>query len=46
MIILSVVGSYYAEGINPVSIYVEPKYVRAVAGGVAMPRQLATMRQV
>lgn len=34
MIILSVVGSYYAEGINPVSIYVEPKYVRAVAGGV------------
>jgi len=34
MIILSVVGSYYAEGINPVGIYVEPKYVRAVVGGV------------
>ncbi|MEK3733010.1 MULTISPECIES: branched-chain amino acid aminotransferase [Paenibacillus] len=34
MIILSVVGSYYQEGINPVSIYVEPNYVRAVTGGV------------
>ncbi|XID91308.1 branched-chain amino acid aminotransferase [Paenibacillaceae bacterium WGS1546] len=34
MIILSPVGSYYEEGIDPVSIYVEPDYVRAVAGGV------------
>ena len=34
MIIMSPVGSYYEEGINPVSIYVEPDYVRAVAGGV------------
>jgi len=34
MIILSPVGSYYDEGINPVSIYVESEYVRAVAGGV------------
>ncbi len=34
MIILSPVGSYYEEGINPVSIYVEAEYVRAVAGGV------------
>ncbi|OPA79279.1 branched chain amino acid aminotransferase [Paenibacillus selenitireducens] len=34
MIILSPVGSYYAEGINPVSIHVESEYVRAVAGGV------------
>ncbi|MCC2686674.1 MAG: branched chain amino acid aminotransferase, partial [Paenibacillaceae bacterium] len=34
MIITSPVGSYYAEGIKPVSIYVESEYVRAVAGGV------------
>ncbi|BBI36399.1 branched-chain amino acid aminotransferase [Cohnella abietis] len=34
MIILSPVGSYYAEGINPVSIFVESEYVRAVTGGV------------
>ncbi|MFB7302715.1 branched-chain amino acid aminotransferase [Heyndrickxia sporothermodurans] len=33
MIILSPVGSYYKEGINPVKIYVERNYVRAVAGG-------------
>ncbi len=34
MIILSPVGSYYPEGINPVKIYVEDKYVRAVKGGM------------
>jgi branched-chain amino acid aminotransferase len=28
------VGAYYAEGFNPVRIYVEDKYVRAVHGGV------------
>lgn len=33
MIILSPVGSYYAEGIHPVRIYVEDQYVRAVPGG-------------
>ena len=33
MIILSPVGSYYEEGINPVKIAVENKYVRAVLGG-------------
>ena len=33
MIILSPVGSYYKEGIHPVKILVENKYVRAVAGG-------------
>jgi branched-chain amino acid aminotransferase len=33
MIILSPVGSYYKEGIHPVKIFVENKYVRAVAGG-------------
>ncbi len=33
IIILSPVGAYYDEGINPVKIAVENKYVRAVAGG-------------
>ena len=33
MIILSPVGAYYKEGINPVKIAVETEYVRAVAGG-------------
>src|SRR5699024_5891805 len=33
MIILAPVGSYYKEGINPVKIAVENKYVRAVLGG-------------
>ncbi|ANS74703.1 branched chain amino acid aminotransferase [Paenibacillus yonginensis] len=34
MIILSPVGTYYAEGIKPVSIYVESEYARSVVGGV------------
>lgn len=33
IVILSPVGAYYDEGINPVKIAVENKYVRAVAGG-------------
>jgi len=33
-IIKSPVGAYYAEGFNPVKIYVEDKYVRAAHGGV------------
>ncbi len=33
-ILASPVGAYYAEGFNPVKIYVESKYVRAVPGGV------------
>ena len=33
LIILSPVGAYYPEGINPVKIYVESNYVRAVKGG-------------
>lgn len=33
-IILSPVGAYYAEGFNPVKIFVTDKYVRAVPGGV------------
>ncbi len=32
-IILCPVGPYYAEGYNPISIYVEDKYVRAIRGG-------------
>jgi branched-chain amino acid aminotransferase len=32
-IIIGPVGSYYAEGLNPVKIYVEDKYIRAAAGG-------------
>jgi branched-chain amino acid aminotransferase len=32
-IIIGPVGSYYAEGMNPVKIYVEDRYVRAVPGG-------------
>lgn len=34
MIIMSPVGAYYPEGINPVKIYVESNYVRAVKGGM------------
>jgi branched-chain amino acid aminotransferase len=34
IIILCPVGAYYPEGINPVKIYVETRYVRAVKGGV------------
>jgi branched-chain amino acid aminotransferase len=32
-IILCPVGAYYKEGLNPVKIYVEDKYVRAAIGG-------------
>ncbi|MDR0287869.1 MAG: aminotransferase class IV, partial [Clostridiales bacterium] len=34
IIILSPVGAYYPEGLDPVKIYVEGKYVRAVRGGI------------
>ena len=34
IVILSPVGAYYPEGINPVRIYVERDYVRAVRGGM------------
>lgn len=34
VIITGPVGAYYKEGINPVKIYVEPRYVRAVKGGL------------
>lgn len=34
MIILSPVGAYYASGLNPVKIWIEDEYVRAVRGGI------------
>ncbi|MEX2460462.1 MAG: branched-chain amino acid aminotransferase [Paenibacillaceae bacterium] len=34
IIIMSPVGAYYPEGMNPVKIFVESEYVRAVKGGV------------
>jgi len=34
VIILSPVGAYYPEGLNPVKIWVEDEYVRAVKGGI------------
>lgn len=33
IIILSPVGAYYASGINPVKIFIETEYTRAVRGG-------------
>jgi branched-chain amino acid aminotransferase len=33
-IITSPVGAYYAEGFNPVKIWVEEEYIRAAAGGL------------
>lgn len=33
-IILSPVGAYYPEGLNPVKIWIEDEYVRAVKGGI------------
>ena len=38
MIILSPSGAYYETGLNPVSIYVENKYVRAVRGGMGFAK--------
>lgn len=38
MIILSPVGAYYKEGINPVKIGVEKEFVRAVKGGTGMAK--------
>lgn len=34
MVICSPVGAYYPEGLDPVKIYVEKNYVRAVRGGM------------
>ena len=38
LIILSPVGAYYASGLNPVNIYVETNYVRAVKGGTGFAK--------
>lgn len=37
-IILSPVGAYYPEGLNPVKIYVTDKYVRATKGGTGFAK--------
>lgn len=34
IVILSPVGAYYPEGLNPVKIWIEDEYVRAVKGGI------------
>lgn len=38
MVVLSPVGAYYPEGIDPVKIYVESNYVRAVKGGLGFTK--------
>ena len=38
IIILSPVSSYYPEGVNPVKIWVEDEYVRAVKGGTGFAK--------
>lgn len=38
VIILSPVGNYYPEGVNPVKIYVEDEYVRATKGGTGFTK--------
>lgn len=38
IIILSPVGPYYPQGVNPVNIMVEPEYVRAVRGGTGQAK--------
>lgn len=38
MVILTPVGSYYPEGVNPIKIYVEEEYVRATKGGTGFTK--------
>lgn len=38
IIIMSPVGAYYPEGLDPVKIYVEDEYVRAVRGGMGFAK--------
>ena len=38
IVIMSPVGAYYPQGINPVNIYVESNYVRAVKGGTGFAK--------
>lgn len=46
IIILSPVGAYYPEGLNPVKIYVEPTYVRAVRGGLGPGQDRRELRRI
>ena len=39
IIILSPVGAYYPEGLNPVKIWIEDDYVRAVRGGIGFAKK-------
>jgi branched-chain amino acid aminotransferase len=41
MVVLSPVGAYYAKGLEPVGIYVEDEYVRAVRGGLGFIKAAA-----
>jgi len=41
IIIMSPVGSYYSQGINPVKICIEDEYVRAVRGGIGFTKGAA-----
>jgi branched-chain amino acid aminotransferase len=41
MVVLSPVGAYYAKGLEPVGIYVEDEYVRAVRGGLGFAKTAA-----
>jgi branched-chain amino acid aminotransferase len=45
MIILSPVGAYYPEGVNPVKIYVEDTYTRASKGGTGFTKAAANYAQ-
>ncbi|MEG0468910.1 MAG: branched-chain amino acid aminotransferase, partial [Longicatena sp.] len=38
IILLSPVGAYYPEGVNPIKIYVEDEYVRATKGGTGFTK--------
>jgi len=40
-VILSPVGAYYPEGLNPIKIFVEENYVRAVKGGLGFTKAAA-----
>ena len=44
-VILSPVGAYYKEGMNPVKIRVEDKYVRAVEGGIGRRQDRRQLRR-
>ena len=41
MIILSPVGAYYKEGLNPIKIAIEDEYVRSVRGGIGFTKGAA-----